>query len=369
MRFSSTNLVTEDATDITASSANPNFPVSNLKNPLRSKRWRSSGSFIVDDNNDKIDFKDTALGSELHATLTHGIYSPTALAAEIKSKMEAVSSHTYTVTFSTTTGLWTISTNHTFLSLLNLTGVNNGYNTFVAILGFPSVDKTGSTSYTGSSIAIHLEENLVFDFKTSQPIQNVVLLWPKEDGIKLSDNAVITLQASATNDWNSPPVDIVITPNTTYEVCSHFFSTAQSYRYWKLKIYDPTNPYLYVELGQIWIGENIEVSAPENGFKYKLNDQSKTQSNEFGHRYSDEYPQIATLDFDTKYMYYADYQVLEDAFRQNGSTDPVLCCFDETEVVFNKDHILIYGTMDKSFELAHVSYNLMNSGIKITELG
>jgi hypothetical protein len=37
------NFCTEDATVITTSTANTNFPASNLKHPFRSKRWRSTG--------------------------------------------------------------------------------------------------------------------------------------------------------------------------------------------------------------------------------------------------------------------------------------------------------------------------------------
>lgn len=43
MRLMNTNLCTETATVVSASSSNPNFPASNLKHPFRSKRWRSTG--------------------------------------------------------------------------------------------------------------------------------------------------------------------------------------------------------------------------------------------------------------------------------------------------------------------------------------
>jgi hypothetical protein len=259
MRFSSTNLCTEDATVLTASSSNANFPVSNLKNPFRSKRWRTADA----------------------------------------------------------------DTDHT----------------------------------------------VVFDFQTAQDITCIGVLWPKEDGIRLSDSAVITIEANATNVWTSPAVSQVLTVDDNYVIASHFFSSSQSYRYWRLKISDVGNAYGYIEIGQVWIGEHLDIQAPENGFKFKITDPSVITKTSFGQEYVDEYPQMDQIDFDYKYMYYEDYQILENMYRENGTRKPVFVAFDDTEAVFDKDHFLIYGKMQKSFDGDHVSYNLFNTGLKITEIG
>src|SRR4051812_33410514 len=50
-------------------------------------------------------------------------------------------------------------------------------------------------------------EWVVFDVVTTEPIDSVVLLWSKEDGIRLSNTAVVKIQANATNVWTSPAVD------------------------------------------------------------------------------------------------------------------------------------------------------------------
>lgn len=370
MRFSNTNLCTESATVVTASSSNVNFPVSNLKDsPFRSKRWRSSGTFVIDATNNKINFKESGGGLELTATLTSGTYSPLALAAEIKTRMGLAGVSIYTVTYSTTTGLWTISTSGAFLSLLNLTGTNQATSVLKVTLGFPSADKTSALTYTGSLIAIHTKESIVFDLITAQNIQNIAIMWPGEDGIRLSNTAVLKIEANATNVWTAPAVSQTLTIDNNYVRTTHCFVTSQSYRYWRVTIQDPRNPYLYVELGVVWIGEDIGFSSPENGFKYKLVDQSVISKTPFGHEYVDEYPQQAQLEFDYKYIYYTDYQLLENTFRDNGSRKPVLVIFDNDELVFNKNHFVIYGKLEKSFSGDHVSLNLFNGGFKITELG
>lgn len=369
MRFLTTNLCTENATVVTSSSANVNFPVSNLKNPFRSKRWRSSGTFVVDLSNNKIDFKDTGGGLEKTATLSLGTYSVSGLKTEIESKMASVGSHTYTVQYSTSTGLWTLSSNGSYFSLLNLTGTNNSLSILNKSLGFPAADKTGSLSYTGSLVACHTKESVVFDLQTIQDISSIVILWPKEDGIRLSDDAILKIEANATNSWSGPAVSQILTIDNDYLVASHFFSSVQTYRYWRVTVEDPKNSNLFVELGMVWIGENIEFNEPQNGFKINVSDTSTVSRTDFGHEYVDEYPNVVSLEFGYSYIGYSTAQIMENAFRQNGVRKPVLIVFDETEQVFNKDHFLIYGKFDKDFALNHVMYDMFNGVVKITELG
>jgi hypothetical protein len=367
MRFSKTNLCCESYTTVSASSENVNFPALNLSNPLRSKRWRSKGFFEINSTNNKINFKEASLGSELTATLTVGVYSTASLILEIKTKMELVGVNDYTVTLSGTTGLWTVTSSGLFFSLLNNTGTNQVNSLFKNALGFPNTDKTGAVTYTGSNIAIHTIEYVTFDFQSPANIKNVVLFWPKEDGLKLTPNAVIKIQANATDVWTSPSVDQTMTLDDLYEVASHFFTADQSYRYWRVVIQDPQNPYLYIELGLAFIGEDIGFSAPEQGFKFTIIDQTVSTRTPFGQEYNDIYPQYTILEFDYKYMFYEDLLVLEDVFRENGSYKQVLVVFDETEIVFNDNHYLIYGTLEKSFENNHISLNMFNGKMKITE--
>ncbi len=258
MRFMTTNLCTESATVVTASTEDTNFPASNLKNPLRSKRWRS-------------------------------------------------------------------------------------------------------TSDTTQSV--------VFDFVTTEEVNSVILLWPKEDGIRLTDSAVLKIQANATNVWTAPSVDETLTIDNDYSMASHHFTTDKSYRYWRVTITDPTNPWEYVELGQVWIGKSLDIENAQNGFKYSLLDRSITVSTKFGHKYVDEYPQTATLQFDYKNMDYEDIQILENAFRTNGNRKPVVMVLDPEDAIYNKDHFIVYGLMSNQFTVGHISYNLFNvEGIAIEEL-
>lgn len=110
----------------------------------------------VTDTNNAIDFKAVSGGPTLFATLTVGFYSLATLATEVARSMNAAdSSHTYTVTVDRTVSFGTqnrltISTSGIFLSLLFASGPRTT-TTSAPLLGFTTTDKTGSTSYTGTS--------------------------------------------------------------------------------------------------------------------------------------------------------------------------------------------------------------------------
>lgn len=114
--------------------------------------------FEVTQFNSSIDFKAASLGPTLMATLTFGFYSLTSLMTEIKRAMQAADpANIYTVTADRTfsAGLQnrvTISTSGSFLSLLFLTGPRTA-STTAPLIGFAVADRTGSTSYTGTSSA------------------------------------------------------------------------------------------------------------------------------------------------------------------------------------------------------------------------
>lgn len=367
MKLITSNFAVDSVTSISASSENANFPTSNLKHDFRSKTWRSSGTFIVDSSNNKIDFKDSGGGSELTATLTSGTYSVSGLESEVESQMASVGASTYTCSYSESTGKWTLSSDGAAFELLNSSGTNVGSSLLVNSLGFASTDKTGALSYTGASIAIHTKESVVFDLGSTENITSVALLWPKEDGIRLSSSAVVTVEANATNNWASPAVSQTLTIDNTYEIATYFWNTDQSYRYWRVSLEDPANANLFVDLGVVVLGKSIDIQEPENGFTFGLTDQSKTQRTPFGHEYTDAYPMVSSIEFSYSLMEYGDIQTLENAFRTNGNQTPVFVTFDSDETVFDKDHFALYGKFQKGFGSEHIIYNLFSSDIRIVE--
>lgn len=99
----------------------------------------------------KLDFIETGPTTRA-ATIAAGTYkTPHELARTIELAMDAVATDDITVTYSDTTGKFTISTAGTLLSLLNNTGANFA-NTIMDKIGFSTAaDSTGALTYTSAT--------------------------------------------------------------------------------------------------------------------------------------------------------------------------------------------------------------------------
>lgn len=114
--------------------------------------------FEVNSSNSSIDFRTTAFETIRQATLRRGFYSLTSLGEEIGRAMHEVdAANTFPVTVNRTISggtqnRVTISTSSPHFELLFATGPR--VSTSIAnLIGFTFADKTGFTSYTGSSSA------------------------------------------------------------------------------------------------------------------------------------------------------------------------------------------------------------------------
>lgn len=112
----------------------------------------------VDVTNNLIDFRAVSAGPVLTATLNIGNYTLSGLLREFKRAMEAADpAHLYSGSANRTTSggtqnRITLSTNSAYLDLLFLSGIGNAA-TACFLFGFTKTDKTGNTTYTGSSTA------------------------------------------------------------------------------------------------------------------------------------------------------------------------------------------------------------------------
>jgi len=367
LRFLDFNYLFQDNVTVTGSSEQPNFPVSNLKLFFRSQVWRSNGTFIIDATNNKIDFKESGGGGELTATLTSGTFDTITLAAEIKTQLESAGAEIYTVSFSKTTGQWTISTGGTFLSILTNSGTNTAVSTGPSIGFGTTSDFTGNTTYTGF-VAIHTEENINIDLGSAEEIDSFCMFFDPRAGIKLSGDAVIKLQANATPNFSSPSLDITLSIDDFQKTISHFFTTDQSFRFWRINIVDSKNNNLFVEFGAITLAKSVVLERlVAKGFKYKKRDTSRRQANEFGNVYFDKRPFIQSLEFNFKVMTNADSISFEKIYDNVGVSTPLVVAFDPLEQKFDKDRFLIFGHFTRQLEFSHVFKTFFNNGFRIEE--
>lgn len=119
---------------------------------------------VVAGTNDKLDFTDD--GGTFVATITAKMYKdPIELAEEIQKQLNAAGTETFTVSYDSDTGKYTIAnTTGAVLSLLWFSGANAA-DTIGALLGFDtSADDTASLSYTSDDpITLSSPQSPVFD--------------------------------------------------------------------------------------------------------------------------------------------------------------------------------------------------------------
>lgn len=363
------NWLFNETVTATGSTEDSGFPASNLNNFLRAKVWKSNaaGQFIIDATNDKLDFDEGS--GELTATIPSATYTSTTLAAELKTQLDAAGTDTYTVAFNVTTGLWTISSDGTALSLLWDTGTNTA-TSIGDSLGYDTAsDDTGSLSYGSASASIHTEESVLIDLQSIEEVDAFAIVFDPKRGNKLSTLAEVRIQANATPSFSSPAVDEVVTFDSVAGVYNFFWDTAQSYRYWRVKVVDPTNSNLQVELGKVVLSRSITFTQPpENGFTLAHQDLSKNQTNPFGNVFSDIYPVRRALSFNYKFLEQTDLEDLFDLYYRVGNTTPISIVLDADETIFDAQRYFFYGTLQGSLTQNHVIRSLNDTSLTLREL-
>jgi hypothetical protein len=357
----------ESNVEINATSENVNFPASNLSSEFRSKVWRSSGFYEITTSNNKINFKESAMGAELTATLAIGEYSVSTLALEIKNALESVGTETYAVSFGSGTGKWTIAHAGSYLDLLFSTG-SDGATSIRNTIGFGVNDYSGGVSYVGAFVALHTSERIVFDLQTSEEIDTFAILFDPKRGIQLSESATITLKASHSDSWAAPVLSQSVSIDENLSIVTHFFTTAQEFRYWCIEIVDPKNPNLYVEIGTVVLGlSEVLERAPDNGFSYSIADKSKLDRTEYGHVYADIFPMQKTLSFTFGIFEYSQVQLMEQIFNRVGGNKPIFVALDTSEMIFDKDNFTMIGRLELGLDFDHINRGYFSKKLKILE--
>ncbi len=150
------------------------------------------------------------------------------------------------------------------------------------------------------------DEWIKFDLGTAQNVQAFVAL---AHTLTASDS-VIRIQASATDSWVAPPVDVALTVNA--DVLYHYWSAAQSYRWWRFK-FTKSAAGETRDVGRIFLGTYYEAAQDiaYDGYEIRPVDLSETSRSLDGASYSDS--KEIYHDVTAEFEYISDAQM--DAFR------------------------------------------------------
>lgn len=278
------------------SSQNSSYPVTNLFSfDRRAKTWRTGGYYEIPTGGYDIVFWETT-STNLTATVAAGEYTSfSALATAIKTALDAAGASTYTVSQDATTLKTKIVSN----------GAGGGgiftilwpSSTEIAgILGFATdANDSGSLTYTADFLKINTGEWIEFDFGGEINPHAVIMTSLRNSPLKFSGGAVLTLQGAYTNDWSTASYSqsLEIIDNVAFKVKSTSSADGlytEPLRYWRVLFEDRSNTYGYLEIGQLFLGDGLELTRGKVQIPFSADyiDSSVTVYSEGGQSISDE---------------------------------------------------------------------------------
>ena len=331
---------------LTASSSNPNFPVTNVQaDKAAYKVWRGAGNYVIDDTNDQIVFRDIGT-TDIIATMAHGTYNRTTLAAAADAAMEAVGAAAYTVAFNATSFKWEFTSDQS--------GGGTAFQLMADDADFTSRDvfglgdtayqtaSFGSNTHTADFISIHTDEWIECDHGTPVLIQAAIIKGRAGKRFGLSSSAVIEFQINETNNWTTPEYSATL---TWTEFGSYLAATNaqirageglfEARRYTRWRIRDPQNANGYVEVSKIFAGQMVvfEKGSPQFPFEEGVNNLSVTTKSIGGVKSTNIYPRQETRRYQIAFMTNADKELLQDVYKKYGEDRALFFIFDDNETL------------------------------------
>ena len=212
-------------------------------------------------------------------------------------------------------------------------------------------------------------QNVTFDLLALDPgIDSVAIVFDPTDGCKFTDSAVVKVQASVDN-FSTTSVDVTLAFDSEFGVFTHFFTSAQNYRYWRFTFTDSTNPNTYLEIGKLILSASTKLSQmPEQGFKWSEKDGTEIQRNEYGVEFFDVYPSQRFGSFQFRLLPEADKNLLRDIFRRCGKVTPIAIALDPLQAFLsNKDEHFIYCRLNNDFDAKQAFSTFFDIDLEVRE--
>lgn len=321
---------------LAALSENSDFPVTNLESTARRSRvYQSAGYFNVTSLNNKIIFRDASGGADKTATIAVGTYATIALfTAAVDAAFEATGLANYTVTH-TAAKKFEISSDLSGGATAFELRFADVLSTARDMLGFSASNLTGVATHTATSVRIHTEERITLDLGSAFNPKAFLLFGPRNEPIRISQNATIKLQGNASDSWTSPAYDQTLTWN---EFAIAKFSTtglhSSALRYWSISIVDRENARGYIEISSMFLGDVVEMTrgCPQFPLEVTEVDLSASEQTLSGGSFTAFYGKTAELALDWQYLTTDEIEQFRDMFKELGVGLPFGVILDPNEV-------------------------------------
>lgn len=365
IRFMTNNLAAASGVTITATGELAGFPVENIIDQYRFKKWVFPGSFvIVTGQNDTLYIND---GSNKTVTLTAGTYTGTTLAAHIQTKLN-VSSTLWTCTYSLTTWTFTIARSSGTKTLR----LSQSFFAVWDTLGF--IGTTDQNAAAADEQRNHTYESVTFDLGIAKRCRAAIVIAPSGTSFPFSTTAEITIQANSVNDWSNPPLEETLTHDRRGAAVFLDFLDDTTYRYWRITFTDRTNtdgPESML-VSNIYLGDyvSLEANNVDTGFKRKLVDPSEKSYSDSGVMYARTKTKYWTFGgLEMRYLTDDDRDEIETMVEELGTTTPFFIAIDplaniSTAVTEHTKYVVFDGEPD----LDHILYNMYSFSFSVREV-
>jgi len=363
-RMSYNNLAAADGVVLSASSALASFPASYAVDPFRSKKWKPKGSFRIDATNNKIYIND---GTAQTATLTSAVYETGSdLATEIQTQLNAVSS-SWTCTYSSTTGLFTIDRTAGTKTLVLTTTTTAAWDT----LGYLGVaDQDAAVADIRRN---HTSERYAIDILLAQTVMFFAVYQSPDSQFCISDTATCYLKGSATNDYDTATYSVAVTPTASGIYYFPDSAVDTELRYWWFDFIDRENTDGPEGFSlKIWLGDYVSPAGMNlvSGFSARTIDPSLIRVSSNGVKYFNrktKYLNISNLGIE--WLSGADRVLMNDAYAYCGKTRPVFVSIDPTAIISSGiDEFTKLMYFDDDPDQNQLRYNMYAFKLSFTEV-
>lgn len=312
------------------------FPITNAYNKKRrSKVWRTNGYFNVVEGENTIIFRETTL-TDLTATVVADEYtSATTFMAAVKAALEDVGASTYTITQNSNLKFSITSNGFGGGGILEFIWTDSDSESMAGMLGFSVDDNdTGALTYLADFLRINSNEWVLWDFGISSNPSSFILIGPRNEPIKISPDAIVTLQGSETNNWDNPSYETVLTyDDEAIAILSEDGLHTQALRFWRLNIYDQ-NPLGYIEIGAFFLGKHFGGDRGRVQFPLNANyeDRSNNITSEGGQTFSDIKQKSENYSVTWSFLTKEDVERIDQIFDVYGLSFPFFISMDSGAV-------------------------------------
>jgi hypothetical protein len=138
----------------------------------------------------------------------------------------------------------------------------------------------------------------------------------------------LRIQANNADAWGAPALDEAVT--MTSGLIIHFFSSAQTYRYWRIVMTDVMNSDNYLEIGRVFLGGYFEPYYDYRSRRPVFSDLSTVKRSTGGQISSDQKPRYRQWSYDFDAVLSDDFDTFWDIWQEVGLSKEYFICQDPT---------------------------------------